>query len=62
MQARWDQAPARARGHEGLDPVARLTENDSNPVLARSGDLLVTGPTNTNLLDLYMVLVGAPSS
>jgi glycerate 2-kinase len=56
------ESAARARGHEGLDPVGRLAENDSNPVLARSGDLLVTGPTNTNLLDLYLVLVGASSS
>jgi glycerate-2-kinase len=31
-------------------------------MLDASGDLLVTGPTNTNLLDLYLVLVGAPSS
>lgn len=55
-----ESAP-RARGR-GLDPLARLAENDSNPVLALSNDLVVTGPTNTNLLDLYMVLVGAPSS
>jgi hydroxypyruvate reductase len=45
---------ARALGH---DPRARLAENDSNPVLAALGDLVVTGPTNTNLLDLYLLLV-----
>jgi glycerate 2-kinase len=49
---------ARARG---LDPEARLADNDSYPVLAALGDLLTTGPTNTNLLDLYLVLVGLPS-
>jgi len=45
-----------------FDPVLGLEDNDSNRVLGASGDLLVTGPTNTNLLDLYLVLVGAPSS
>jgi glycerate 2-kinase len=45
---------ARTLGH---DPSACLAENDSNAVLARTGDLLVTGPTNTNLLDLYLALV-----
>ncbi|MEX2222637.1 MAG: glycerate kinase [Candidatus Rokuibacteriota bacterium] len=48
---------ARARGQ---DPRARLAENDSNPVLAALGDLVVTGPTNTNLLDLYLLLVDGP--
>jgi hydroxypyruvate reductase len=47
---------ARALGH---DPRSRLAENDSNPVLAALGDLVVTGPTNTNLLDLYLLLVEA---
>jgi hydroxypyruvate reductase len=48
---------ARERGH---DPWERLHANDSNPVLAAIGDLVVTGPTNTNLLDLYLLLIGAP--
>ena len=42
----------------GLDLAARLADNDANPVLAALGDLVVTGPSNTNLLDLYLVLVG----
>jgi hydroxypyruvate reductase len=50
-------ARARARGH---DPAARLAANDSNPALAALGDLVVTGPTNTNLLDLYLLLISAP--
>ena len=41
--------------------MARLADNDANPVLARLGDLVVTGPTNTNLLDLYLLLVEAPT-
>jgi glycerate 2-kinase len=46
----------RAR-ERGLDPRASLDANDSNPVLAATGDLVVTGPTNTNLLDLYLLLI-----
>jgi glycerate 2-kinase len=42
----------------GLDLAARLADNDANPALAALGDLIVTGPSNTNLLDLYLVLVG----
>ncbi len=54
MADRESVARARARG---FDPEAGLAENDSNAVLGGAGDLVVTGPTNTNLLDLYMVLV-----
>ncbi len=50
---------ARARG---IDAGARLEDNDSNPALAAAGDLVVTGPTNTNLLDLYLVLIDAPAT
>ena len=41
----------------GLDPRARLEDNDSNPLLGALDDLVTTGPTNTNLLDLYLLLV-----
>jgi len=51
------ESAALARG-KGMDPVTRLADNDSHPVLAGLGDLIVTGPTNTNLLDLYLILVG----
>jgi hydroxypyruvate reductase len=46
----------RAREH-GHDPRNRLGENDSNALFAALGDLVITGPTNTNLLDLYLLLV-----
>ena len=46
----------RAR-EQRYDPAARLADNDSNRVFAALGDLVVTGPTNTNLLDLYLLLV-----
>ncbi len=43
-------------------PRARLEDNDSHPVFACLGDLIVTGPTNTNLLDLYLLLVTPPAA
>jgi glycerate 2-kinase len=51
------ESEARARA-AGVDLAARLADNDSNPALAALGDLIVTGPSNTNLLDLYLVVIG----
>jgi glycerate 2-kinase len=46
-----------ARGRRaGLDARRSLEDNDSYTFLRASGDLLISGPTNTNLLDLYLVL------
>ncbi|MGH7366249.1 MAG: MOFRL family protein, partial [Candidatus Rokuibacteriota bacterium] len=53
------QTAQRAR-EAGQDPRARLAENDSSPVFAALGDLVVTGPTNTNLLDLYLLFIDPP--
>ncbi|MGE5235626.1 MAG: glycerate kinase type-2 family protein [Acidobacteriota bacterium] len=39
----------------GLDPVRHLAGHDAYPLFARLGDLLVTGPTNTNVNDLTAV-------
>jgi hydroxypyruvate reductase len=48
-----------ARGRAaGIDPRAALEANDAHAALAASGDLLVSGPTHTNLLDLYVLLHG----
>ena len=40
----------------GRDPDRALAENDSHTFLSAAGDLIVTGPTNTNLLDLYVAV------
>jgi hydroxypyruvate reductase len=45
---------ARARAL-GLDPHAALAENDAYGFFDRLGDLLMTGPTNTNVNDLTFV-------
>jgi len=40
----------------GLDPRALLSDNDSYRALSAAGDLLVTGPTGTNVADLVLIL------
>ena len=47
-----------ARGRAlGLDAAAALDRNDSATYFRQVGGLLVTGPTQTNVADLYCVLV-----
>ncbi len=41
----------------GLDANGHLRENDSYNFFKPLGDLLITGPTNTNVMDLRVVLV-----
>ncbi len=43
---------------KSLDAGAFLSRNDSYHLFQPLGDLIVTGPTNTNVNDLMMVLVG----
>jgi glycerate 2-kinase len=45
---------ARARG---LDPAAHLSRHDSYSLFSALGDLILTGPTGTNVNDLAFVLV-----
>ncbi len=46
------------RAHElGLDAEALLADNDSYSFFAALDDLLVTGPTRTNINDFRAVLV-----
>ncbi|MFQ5944824.1 MAG: glycerate kinase [Anaerolineae bacterium] len=47
---------ARARSL-GLDPARHLAENDAYPLFHALGDLIVTGPTRTNVNDLALVIV-----
>ena len=41
----------------GLDPAAALADNDSHSFFEALGDLLVTGPTHTNVNDFRAILV-----
>ncbi len=48
-----------ARAFEkGLDPHDFLERNDSYAFLDQVGDLVVTGPTGTNVMDVRLVMVG----
>jgi hydroxypyruvate reductase len=47
---------ARARA-VGLDPRAMLTKHDSYSLFAAIGDLVVTGPTLTNVNDIRAILI-----
>jgi glycerate 2-kinase len=45
------------RAHErGLDPSVALQENDAYPFFERLGDLIITGPTNTNVMDIRILI------
>ncbi|MCK5352114.1 glycerate kinase, partial [bacterium] len=41
----------------GLDPAAFLENNDSYHFFRKLGDLLITGPTLTNVMDLRIIIV-----
>ncbi len=43
---------------QGLDAEYHLRENDSYRFFKPLGDLLITGPTYTNVMDLRLVMVG----
>ena len=59
-----DAAGAMADGHTcararqaGMSPSQHLDANDSYPFFARLGDLVITGPTRTNVMDIRLVMV-----
>jgi len=41
----------------GLDPNFYLDNNDAYPFFEKLGDLLITGPTHTNVMDVRIILV-----
>ena len=43
--------------NKGLDARSHLQRNDSYSLLLATGDLLITGPTFTNVMDLRLILV-----
>lgn len=52
---------SRAEGM-GLDIRYHLSNNDAYPFFDTLGDLLITGPTGTNVMDINIILVKAPPS
>ncbi len=55
-----DGTSARRAQQSGADPQTALEVNNAHPVLKRLGQLLVTGPTFTNVNDLYVALILPP--
>ena len=50
-----------ARAHAlGLEAAAHLARHDANPYFSALGDLLLTGPTGTNVMDLTLALITPP--
>jgi hydroxypyruvate reductase len=55
----WFDADVRRRAEEsGLDPQAFLAINNTYPFFAATGGLLKTGPTDTNVMDVRVGLMG----
>lgn len=52
----WHDTVERARGLD-LDAPRALADNDAYPFFEALGDLVRTGPTGTNVMDLMLVLV-----
>ncbi|MFQ5916170.1 MAG: MOFRL family protein [Nitrospinota bacterium] len=42
----------------GLNPKAALDGNDAYPFFQKLGDLIITGPTRTNVMDVRILLAG----
>ena len=52
-----DGSSARRMREAGIDPLAALADNDAYGAFAAIGDLLMTGPTGTNVNDFRAILV-----
>ena len=46
---------------KGLDPADYLRRNDAYHFFKQLDDLIITGPTRTNVMDIYLLLVGTSS-
>ena len=52
-----DHTTAKRAWEMGLDLKAHLENNNAYPFFEKLGDLLVTGPTHTNVMDVRIILV-----
>jgi len=44
-----------------LEATSYLNNNDSYNFFARLGDLVITGPTGTNVSDIHIIIIGKPT-
>ena len=42
---------------KGLNPVAYLQDNDSYTFFKNTGELIITGSTGTNVMDIQIILL-----
>jgi len=54
-----DERTVKTAGALALDPVAYLDDNDSYYFFKQTGNLIMTGPTGTNVMDLRLFLLRA---
>jgi hydroxypyruvate reductase len=52
-----DHTTVRRAWERGLDLKAHLENNNAYPFFEKLGDLLITGPTYTNVMDVRIILV-----
>lgn len=52
-----DGGTLRRASRVGLDPYRALAANDAYPFFRKLGDLLITGPTGTNVNDIHLLLI-----
>ena len=55
-----DQTTLNRSRAAGADPAKALRDSDTHRFFSRLGDVFVTGPTGTNVRDLYLLLTGEP--
>jgi glycerate 2-kinase len=53
-----DGSTCRRAAKLGLSAKEYLANNDSYHFFDALGDLLITGPTNTNVMDVRLILIG----
>jgi glycerate 2-kinase len=52
-----DSTTVQRAQNQGLDPMAYLLGHDAYPFFEQLKDLVITGPTNTNVMDLRIMLI-----
>ncbi|MBD3168331.1 MAG: DUF4147 domain-containing protein [candidate division Zixibacteria bacterium] len=52
-----DNTTCKQAGREGTNPHDYLDNNDSYHFFKQMGDLLLTGPTKTNVMDIHLMLI-----
>ncbi len=57
-----DRSARRARELDLPAPAAFLARSDSRNFLGPLGDLILTGPTGTNVVDIVVLLAGGSSA